>query len=456
MATSTCMANILGSMTITTPIGSEYNLGVDGFPCHTSWWDMMRPLLRKEEMQHHCALSLGLHLGYRSGYRTLWRRSWCIMAINVLGLRTISMPKIGVSGCHQKSHCGANQWVERGVAAKKSPWLVRRFPETRMPLHRLAHFLDMILPQLSPMHTRWDDPRKALLCCHFFRLERAGTSARVRLQFLFTSRALIYMVRIGWERQPLLLFSDVHRIGLESFQHFQTLTNGTVNKHNVQMGLSEGHSVLLHFSQNGFAYQAVLVSMSSAPSRGKRGEHAMWKHAQPLSTDFAWLPEDVAQAFCSLALRQDQTRQYGSFNEIQLGFNEHYQAWLHIQDFITWERPGAWKSLESSAKCRQRGFVLDVEYNRTKPLAYCRHKTEENSSKLQCDWCGSCWLMSLWTSLMMKSSSGGHSCRLSTTETATSSQLCLPSCCHYLKAKLIVQLVGFLGLVKLGQLLQLS
>ena len=30
-------------------------------------------------------------------------------------------------------------------------------------------------------------------------------------------------------------------------------------------------------------------------------------------------------------LRQDQTRLYGSFNEIQLGFNEHYQAWLHIQ-----------------------------------------------------------------------------------------------------------------------------
>ena len=201
----------------------------------------------------------------------------------------------------------------------------------RMPLRRLAHFLDMILPQLSPMHTRWDDPCKSLLCCHFFRIASTGTSAKVRLQFLFTFRALIYMVRIGWERQPLLLFSDVHRIGLESFQHFQTPTNGSVNKHNVQMGLPEGHSVLLHFSQNGFAYQAVLVSMSSAPSKGKKGEHAMWKHAQPLSTDFAWLPEDVAQAFCALALRQGQTRQYGSFNEIQLGFDEAYQAWLHIQ-----------------------------------------------------------------------------------------------------------------------------
>jgi len=38
----------------------------------------------------------------------------------------------------------------------------------RMPLHRLAHFLDMILPQLSPMHTRWDDPRHASRCCCYF------------------------------------------------------------------------------------------------------------------------------------------------------------------------------------------------------------------------------------------------------------------------------------------------
>ena len=87
----------------------------------------------------------------------------------------------------------------------------------------------------------------------------------------------------------------------------------------------------LHFSHNGRPYQAVLVSMSSAPSKSKRGEHAMWKHVLPVSTDFAWLPEDVAEAFCSLALCQDQTRPYGSFHEVQLGFNEYYQAWLHIE-----------------------------------------------------------------------------------------------------------------------------
>ena len=120
---------------------------------------------------------------------------------------------------------------------------------TRMPLHRLAHFLDMVLPQLSPMHTRWDDPRKTLLCCHFFRLARTNVFAQVRLQFLFTSRAFIYMVRIGWERQPMLLFSDVHRVDPVSFRKFHE--DRSLGKHNIQMGLPEGHSVLLHFSNNG-------------------------------------------------------------------------------------------------------------------------------------------------------------------------------------------------------------
>ena len=120
--------------------------------------------------------------------------------------------------------------------------------------------------------------------------------ARVRLQFLFTSRALIYMVRIYWERQPMLLFSDPHRVDPVSFRSFHD--DRSLGKHNVQMGLPEG--VLLHFFHNGSTYQAVLVSMSSAPSKSKKGEHAMWKHVLPISTDFAWLPHDVADAFCSL------------------------------------------------------------------------------------------------------------------------------------------------------------
>ena len=127
----------------------------------------------------------------------------------------------------------------------------------------------------------------------------------------------------------MLLFSDIHRVDPVSFRSFHE--DRSLRKHNIEMGLPEGHSVLLHFSHNERAYQAVLVSMSSASSKSKKGEHAMWKHVLPVSTDFAWLPDDVADAFCSLALHQDSTRPYGSFHEIQLGFNEHYQASLHIE-----------------------------------------------------------------------------------------------------------------------------
>ena len=66
--------------------------------------------------------------------------------------------------------------IKHHVVARISEWNDEWQPKSlldliegflkRMPLHRLAHFLDMILPQLSPMHTRWDDPRKTLLCCH--------------------------------------------------------------------------------------------------------------------------------------------------------------------------------------------------------------------------------------------------------------------------------------------------
>lgn len=66
----------------------------------------------------------------------------------------------------------------------------------RFSLPRLAHFLDMILPQLSPVHTRWDDPRRSLLRCHFFRLERAtfpNVAAVVQIRYLFTFRAHTYI-----------------------------------------------------------------------------------------------------------------------------------------------------------------------------------------------------------------------------------------------------------------------
>ena len=47
---------------------------------------------------------------------------------------------------------------------------------------------------------------------------------------------------------------------------------------------------------------------------GKGGEntHKLWKHVVPRSTEFAWLPRELAEAFCVPALQLDANRQYGT------------------------------------------------------------------------------------------------------------------------------------------------
>ena len=123
------------------------------------------------------------------------------------------------------------------------------------------------------------------------------------------------MVRVEWDRYPLLLFSDEQRIGPEAFEKFQKNDVSSVTKYNVQMGLPEGHSILVYYEVGWTRYQAVLVSMSSAPSRRRRNEreHAMWKHVRPVPTDFAWLSPELAHAFCSEALQLEAERTYGDF-----------------------------------------------------------------------------------------------------------------------------------------------
>ena len=116
----------------------------------------------------------------------------------------------------------------------------------------------------------------------------------------------------------------------------------------------------------------------------------MWKHVLSVSTDFAWLPEDVAEAFCSLALRQDQTRPYGSFHEVQLGFNANYQAWLHIegQNYL-----GETRSVDEFnifSQMPAESSVLDVESSLMNGLALCRPRTVGNYLQLRYDLCISC------------------------------------------------------------------
>ena len=63
--------------------------------------------------------------------------------------------------------------------------------------------------------------------------------------------------------------------------------------------------------------------MSTVPSKKKKGDHAMWKHVHPTSTNFAWLSPELANA-----------REYGDFHEAHLGLRDDFAASFVIQDLF--------------------------------------------------------------------------------------------------------------------------
>ena len=222
------------------------------------------------------------------------------------------------------------QWQPAGLFRLFSNFL------TRISLPRLIYFLDMVLPQLVPMHTRWDDATKSLLRCHLFRLERddredVDAHVTCTVQYLFTSWADTFMIAMYWAK-PLLLFSDTENVGLEAMAHFQSAEHGTPNKRRVQMGLPDGHSVLLYYQARGTRYQVILLSMSALPRRKAKQDNAMWRHVWPKFTTFAWLSQCTAEAFNMEALARDHTREYGNFAEPHLGLEQDFAAPIHIED----------------------------------------------------------------------------------------------------------------------------
>ena len=102
------------------------------------------------------------------------------------------------------------------------------------------------------------------------------------------------MIAMYWAK-PLLLFSDTENVGLEAMAHFQSAEHGTPNKRQVQMGLPDGHSVLLYYQSRGTRYQVILLSMSALPRRKAKQDNAMWRHVWPKFTTFALL---AVQVYC--------------------------------------------------------------------------------------------------------------------------------------------------------------
>ena len=120
----------------------------------------------------------------------------------------------------------------------------------RLPLPRLVHFLDMILPQLVPVRSpSRTAPRRF---CSSYLVEEmymaTGEVAlfRLRVCHLFWSRANVTHVCIAWDHHPLLLLSAQNIPG-RSTASFQWEIGAAYDRSKIQMGLRKGATVLLHF-----------------------------------------------------------------------------------------------------------------------------------------------------------------------------------------------------------------
>ena len=163
--------------------------------------------------------------------------------------------------------------------------LFRQFLQ-RLTLPRICHFLDLVLPQLTPVRAPWADATRTLWTCHHIRASshanRQPYEPRVTIAYFFTSHDHIHHVRVLWGILPLLLFSDPRMVNPVNVYDFQGQAAHRLHKQHIQMGLRKGMAVLVYYRVEGGphvneVFQAVLIAHESAAIRGKKNDNKLWK-----------------------------------------------------------------------------------------------------------------------------------------------------------------------------------
>ena len=102
---------------------------------------------------------------------------------------------------------------------------VRNLKHRPEALFALCHFLDLVLPQLTPVRAPWADATRTLWTCHHIRAitHKNGYPHRpkVAIAYFFTSHDNIHHVRVHWGTLPLLLFSDPRVVSPVDVYQFQ-------------------------------------------------------------------------------------------------------------------------------------------------------------------------------------------------------------------------------------------
>ena len=211
---------------------------------------------------------------------------------------------------------------------------------TRISLPRLIHFLDLVLPQLiMPVQAAWAGEEKTLWSCHYIRWLRekqsANTTPRVQISYFFSSHDNVHHVRIQWNSNPLLLFSDPQMVEALPVEHFRQQASHMTHQQHLQMGLRKGMAILIYYVVGRTHYQAVLIAEESVVNRGGKGENRLWKRVTPTVTEFAWLPPNIAESFCKNALYRVTERTYHAFDTPHLGLDtKNFVADVFVEDIL--------------------------------------------------------------------------------------------------------------------------
>ena len=209
---------------------------------------------------------------------------------------------------------------------------------TRISLPRLIHFMDLVLPQLTPVQAAWAGEEKTLWSCHHIRCLRerqSDATPRVQISYFFSSHDSVHHVRIQWNSNPLLLFSDPLMVEALPVEHFRQQASHMTHQQHLQMGLRKGMAILICYVVENTHYQAVLIAEESMMNRGRRGENRLWKRVTPNVTEFAWLPPNIAESFCKNALYRDADRTYCTFDTPHLGLDtENFVADVFVENIL--------------------------------------------------------------------------------------------------------------------------
>ena len=192
----------------------------------------------------------------------------------------------------------------------------------RLPLPRLVHFLDMILPQMVPVQSPCQSRRRRFASSYRIAERTAWGEWDVEYTLnatkLFWSRSGIMHVAIAWDHKPLLLLATA-LLPNRTTDSFEREAGPPYDKQRIQMGLRSGNTVLICFRSGVGHFQSVLIALAADLHTTKpwQGQHKFWKYVSPIRTYFAWLPERLARTYCSAALDKCPDLPYGEVHHLQ-------------------------------------------------------------------------------------------------------------------------------------------